>query len=113
MIKRFVAIWKLYDTPVGEMAELLELMVKAGRRCAYDLRHAADDVSLPMRDPKEQAQMWYDRARYWLSVFNPADDGKSYRSRLYHEICDLEMEIERLKRLCVANNIEHGGDTPF
>ena len=79
--------------------ELLELMVKAGRRCAYDLRHAADHIS-----DKELAEIFSDSADYWLTIFNPAQGPKDYRTRMHHEIYTLEMLVNRLSNLA----LEHG-----
>lgn len=88
----------------------LELMTKAGRRCAYDLRHAASCI----HDPAEQ-QLFHDRAYMWLNVFNPGSDGKNYRHRLHIEIDRLETRIEKLVALCEAAGIDvHSDqDIPF
>lgn len=86
----------------NETDELLRLVVKAGRRCAYDLSHCAGGN----REP-EEAQIFHERAQYWLTLFNPADDGKNYRDRLHTEIYNLEREAKRLRKLLIQNNIPH------
>lgn len=99
-------------TPEGAIKEQLSLIVKAARRCAYDLRHAADMI--PFEDTF--SKVFRDRADHWLTVFNPADDGKNYRHRLHYDILDLESEVERLKKLCEAHGISHidvNRDIPF
>lgn len=90
--------------------EQLRLVTKAGRRCAYDLRHAACSVT----DPVEQ-KVYYDRAHMWLRVFNPGNDGKNYRDELHREINRLERHVERLQELCDSHGIDHHSreDIPF
>jgi hypothetical protein len=87
-------------TPEEAMRELLELTIKAARRCAYDLSHASGDV----RDP-ELRQLFARRARHWLSIFNPANGPKDYRHRLHHTIDDLENQVDRLAALCKKHGI--------
>lgn len=97
-------------TPYSEMQELLELMIKAGRRCAYDLKHASDDVSIGVT-----RNFYRTRANMWLTIFNPADAGKDYRSSMHREIFTLECEVKRLKDLCIQNGIDptDGNSLPF
>lgn len=92
--------FKYADTPIVEMAELLELTVEAGRRCTHDLEHCAQDG-----DTKEHRELWYDRVRVWHSVFYPGMDGKNYRTRLFYSISELEHTIEKLVHLCEEHNI--------
>ena len=94
--------WKRAEpTPQGAMTELLELTVKAARRCAYDLAHAADMVKDDHFRP-----IYRDRARHWLKVFNPADGPKDYRARLHYELDMKDMEIERLKSQLMRAGVE-------
>ena len=99
-------------TPEQATRELHDLLVKAGRRCAYDLRHASHEI----RD-RELSEMFADRANHWLSIFNPGNDQKNYRHRLYTIIEELEIRIERLQERCVANNVDisdlQDNDIPF
>lgn len=89
-------------TPEAAQHELMEVLVKAGRRCAYDLRHAADYIS----DNKELRDMMYHRASHWIGVFNPGNDQKNYRQELHSIIENRERIIEKLKERCK----EHGLD---
>jgi hypothetical protein len=89
----------------------MRLTVRAGRRCAHDLAHAADDV----RDA-ETATMWRERAQQWARIFYPAGGPKDYRDELHREIWQQQREVERLRTLCKANNIDPdstGSATPF
>lgn len=99
-------------TPYSEMQELLELMIKSGRRCAYDLSHAASDLSF--KHP-EKADMYGCRANMWLTIFDPAKGGKDYRSSMHREIFQLECEVKRLKDLCIQNGVDptDGNALPF
>jgi hypothetical protein len=89
-------------TPQQAQNEYLELLVKAARRCAYDLAHAAD--SIPRHD--EFHKVFTERAYMWQKVFTPGDDGKNYRHRLHGVIGDLERKIEKLRKRCEDNNID-------
>lgn len=73
-----------------ETRELLELVVRSGRRCAYDLRHAIE--CLGMCD-KESASLFDGRAEHWLTVFDPARGPKDYRTQLHLEIARLEGQL--------------------
>lgn len=75
----------------GEMNELLDLMIKSGRRCAYDLQHSVDLLSTPSLSA-EFIPLLQTRANHWKSVFNPANGPKDYQSKLHSR-------IERLERL--------------
>ncbi len=79
------------DSPEFLQKELFELQTKAGRRCAYDLVHAADGI----RDP-EQRELFRNRAKLWLTIFNPSDGIKDYRNRLHRDIFDLEIKMGKM-----------------
>lgn len=99
------------DAPEKFCQEQLELITKAGRRCAYDLLHAASCI----RNERE-AKIFHERAYMWLNVFNPGDDGKNYRHRLHREIEILEDHVAELQQLCAKHGIDHtktGPDIPF
>ena len=80
-----------------------ELLVKAGRRVTYDLAHCLSEI--PADSPSQE--IFQDRIQHWQSVFNPADVGKNYRSRLWQENARLEDEIARLQRLCAKHGIAY------
>ena len=102
--------------PDSELRELNRLLVKAGRRSAYDLKHAANDLHVMSNLLKqygyenerrlEEHNFYLDRACMWLAIFSPADDGKSYRDRLHQRIYDLEMLIEKYQKLLNELGIE-------
>lgn len=99
----------------AELYELNRLLFKAGRRCAYDLKHAAghlwflgeklrrlgveDDWRIEIYERYEQ------RSEMWLGVFNPGDDQKNYRDRLHDTIDSLETRVERYKELLEKHEI--------
>lgn len=88
-------------TPEQANKELLELTIKAARRCAYDLRHAADEM------PKgEFRDILSGRAVGWLTIFDPTNGPKDYRHRLHRDIVMLEMENERLIELLKSKGID-------
>lgn len=90
-------------TPEDAQVELFELLVKSGRRCAYDLQHAVDHMpSGEFRDMLER------RAGFWKTVFNPASGMKDYRHKLHCDIDELEMRVAGLLRLCKENGIDPG-----
>jgi hypothetical protein len=100
-------------SPEAAQREQVELLVKAGRRCAYDLRHAADLIT----NDSKFAKIFYDRANLWEKVFNPADDGKNYRHHLHNVIESLESRVEKLEKRCVDNGVDISdlidNDIPF
>lgn len=100
-LRQRLALW-LDPTPERIQHEQIELIVKAGRRCAHDLMHAASYIAA-----EEEQGLFHDQAHYWLTVFYPGGDGKDYRTRLHHE-------IERLHGLCLKNGIDpRDPDIPF
>ena len=74
--------------------ELLELMIKVGRRCAHDLAHAADDI----KDPKWH-KIYRERSDAYLAIFYPDSGPKNYRAKLHEEIDKLECILNTLCRL--------------
>lgn len=117
MISRLIAIWRHWDTPMGDLAEINHLPIKAGRRCSYDLAHAASTIGFdkPFIGGLNASQFYHERAQMWEGAFNPGDDGKNYRDRLHMEIWNLEMKVERLEQLCKEHGIEtlDKDDPPF
>ena len=110
MIAAISRWWIIRRMPVDHLRQLNTLLVMAGRRAAYDLLHAADDIVTlpePTKRQLDHATMWRARGRTWLSVFNPADGGKNYLTEMHHDLRKQKREIERLRRLCAAHNIDH------
>jgi len=100
--------WRLRGTPRDHLVEIYALTVLAARRCAYDLRHASEEIpedSLLGRD------YYHDRASHWLQIFQP-DGGKRYRHELHHEIDRLEMRISDLQRRLREAGLDDG-EEPF
>jgi len=104
------------NSPISivEYIEINRLLIKAGRRCAYDLKHAAGSIFYACpRDKwaneksraKDDYEIYQRRSSMWLDIFNPADDGKHYRDRLHHSIDDAERKLEIAIELLKANNI--------
>jgi len=83
-----------YQDPQQIQAELLELITKAGRRCAYDLRHAADLCA-----DRAVGEEFRERADMWLKIFNPANGPKDYRNKFHHEIYALERRLHQMAEL--------------
>lgn len=96
--------WKKAPAPLDVLAEQLEVVIKAGRRCAYDLKHAASDVNDP-----EMRRIFSSRADTWLTIFAPVDGPKDYVSRLNREINQLQRDIRALK----AEAKKHGLDFDY
>jgi len=101
--------WKWRNTSYSDMAEIHELIVKAARRCAYDLKHAANDLSFT-KEPF--ADEYLARADMWLDIFAPGGD-KNYRHRLHRDISLLEMQIGTYQKLLADHGIEDPGTIPF
>jgi len=89
--------------------ELLELIVKAGRRCAYDLDHAAGMIH---GDPYWRNKLG-ERAKYWLTIFDPADGPKDYQSRLMNRAEMAEYRLEKALALLDKHKIDHDIVMPF
>lgn len=83
--------------------ELFELIVKAGRRCAYDLDHAAGMI---LHDPYFRNKLG-ERAKYWLTIFDPADGPKDYQSRLMNRAETAEYRLEKALALLDKHKIDH------
>lgn len=92
------------EEPRDIAREIHALTVLAARRCAYDLKHAAQDLGGPAGD------LYLERAGMWLDIFNPTDGPKQYRHSLHNEIFHLECQVDRLKKLLEDNGIEDPDD---
>lgn len=84
--------------------ELNRLLIKAGRRCAYDLAHASAG-----QRRVEEGELFHQRSQMWLGIFDAGDDGKNYRDRLHHTIDHLESKVENYRKFLSDKNI----DDPF
>lgn len=86
-----------HDDILEAQKELIDVLTNAARRCAYDLRHAADSCN-----DKFFADFYNERADHWLSIFNPVDGPKHYVSRLHAEMTNLHKDIVKLKAICIT-----------
>lgn len=84
-----------------ELFEQYALILKAARRCAYDLAHASSDLWFATR----KENIYHERHQMWLEIFEPTG-AKDYRHKLHLEIDNLEYEIKRLQKVCTENNID-------
>ena len=73
------------------LLEQYTLVLKAARRCAYDLGHAASECK-----DRDMGKLYHARHNMWLEIFSPTG-GKDYRHDLHRQIAQLEREIEDLK----------------
>lgn len=87
--------------------EQVELITKAGRRCAHDLLHAASFIYL---EPEHTE--FRERAHMWLECFYPGRDGKNYRQRLHQQIAERDTYIEKLEALLAEAGIKHNHNDP-
>lgn len=117
MFTRLRMWWHLRCTPVSELKLLNNLLANSGRRVTYDLKHSVDTIYTLIQYLKRynvtasrafesELEIFRTRADHWLSVFNPASEGKSYNTTFNRMIQDLEKEVERLETLCIENNID-------
>lgn len=97
-------------SPEAAQREIYELIVKAGRRCAYDLAHAAGEI-----DDREMSKHFHARSHMWLDVFYMEDGGKQYRHKLHHIISMQDMVINRYRELAKEHglNNDFDGELPF
>lgn len=97
----FTKLFHKKDLPEDHIWSHYLIMLKSARRCAYDLRHAADLIG----DDGEGID-WNERAEHWLRIFAPGGV-KDYRQEMQMEIMFLEMEIQDHVRKLEANGIPY------
>lgn len=101
------------DNPLEDQCiiqkEMLELVIKAGRRLMHDFKHMLDEV------PNNNAfkDTYQQRAKIWENIFYPDNGPKNYRSSLHQEIMRLEFELKRTKDLLKKHGIDSTEDLPF
>lgn len=76
------------------------MLTKMARRCAYDLDHAAGEMSDP-----DKMKFFCQRSRMWLSIFAP-DGVKDYRHKTHIDIMRLECRVDILRAFCVQNGLD-------
>ena len=94
------------DENVEEMheiaGELVSLSIKAGRRIAYDLRHAVDEIP----EGNSRKKRYRERSDYFLELFSIDSGIKDYRHSLQQENMLLEMRNESMLELLKENNVD-------
>lgn len=106
-------VLKFLRSPVDRSyIETHEMLLRCARRCAYDLRHATDEISrlasyAGPRADKDLLLMYRERSDHWVSLFATGNAMKDYRLELEREITKRDLEIARLQRLCEVNDIAH------
>lgn len=86
---------------LSDTIEILELTIRAARRCAYDLKHAAEMVK-----DKYFTDIFRDNAQHYVKLFQSGNECKDYRHRLHRTISEHEITIERLRKVLEENKIE-------
>ena len=98
----YIVCWKHRKYTRFEMFEQYVLILKAARRCAYDLGHASSEIK---HNDNFGSDFYWEQHEGWLDIFSPTG-AKDYRHKLHQQIDNREYEIERLKKLCVKNGID-------
>jgi hypothetical protein len=98
MIQRLYLWWKFRDETFRSLAESYLILLKSARRCAYDLRHAADAIPAGYYN-----DIFDERSRSWVKLF-AADGIKDYRLEMHRDIDALRREVDALR----AELLEHG-----
>ncbi len=102
LLKTWYFRWRNRDQTPRAMAEMYLILLYSARRCAYDLRHAAD--ALP-ESLSEVSRLFHDRSHWWLKLFAP-DQIKEYRHDMQRQIEKLEHEVFKLRAELRSHNIE-------
>jgi hypothetical protein len=101
MYCRRLWLWWLYrNQATGSLAESHLILLKSARRCAYDLRHAQDNIQ-----DKWCREKFDRRATFWLEIFSPTGV-KDYRLEMITQIEKLEYEVFCLRRELAEHGIE-------
>jgi len=104
ILRRTRAWLRMWSSPDLDYREDYETLVRLARRCAYDLRHAADDV------PRENWMNWAARANSWVSLFAKGNPGKDYRLQLQLDLSSATDDAKRLIALCRERGVEVPAD---
>jgi hypothetical protein len=91
--KKLYLRWVYRDQSKNALANSYLILLKSARRCAYDLRHATDNI------PSEHwtYQTFKDRSSFWLEIFSPTGV-KDYRLAMIGQIEKLESEVKELRK---------------
>lgn len=99
----------LGGTADAHIIETHDLVIRSARRCAYDLAHALDLVTLDKWNQDIVASLRA-KQRLWIGIFASGNTAKDYRSELHQALRKSELEIERLRKLLKDNGIEDLAD---
>lgn len=82
------------DLRKDHLADLLEIAIKAGRRCTHDMAHCVSYLESDAVRSHAQAQ-----SSAWRNVFYSSQENKMYLNKHHRQIMTHDMEISRLTRL--------------
>ncbi|MEG0868723.1 MAG: hypothetical protein RSD49_17510 [Hafnia sp.] len=82
------------DLSTDHLADLLEIAIKSGRRCAHDMAHCESYMDTNVMSSKIGRQ-----ACAWRNVFYSSQETKSYLNKHHRRIMKNSVEISRLTRL--------------
>lgn len=92
------------DAAFEELMEAHNILIRAARRCAYDLRHAAALIDKDhWSDLKQHLRR---NAEHWVALFQSGNSVKDYQIQLHHEIEIRDRKILELKNLLRENGID-------
>lgn len=82
------------DLSADHLADLLEIAIKAGRRCTHDMDHCVSYLKADAARSHAQAQ-----STAWRNVFYSSQEYKMYLNKHHRQIMAHDTEISRLTRL--------------
>ncbi|AAL83097.1 hypothetical protein fnug_230 [Pseudomonas phage fnug] len=109
LFNKVIRYFKRRRCNTSELIEINELILKAARRQNYDLGHLISYLG-DGNDPKfiDFIKKEYSEIHaYYNSVFNPADFGKNYKTKLHSDLLEAETKLNKFKELCKKHNIDY------
>lgn len=96
----------LHDT-----IETLEITIRTARRCAYDLKHCSDALVCSERHGRhhrddETAQMFRERADFYVRLFQNGNSMKDYRLKLHGDLDDANDTITKLRAILAEHKLD-------
>lgn len=95
----------------NDTVETLELTVRSARRCAYDLKHCADSLTVRGGRDKEMAAIFSERAEFFVKLFQSGNSMKDYRHRLHNQIAELEAKVQTQRKLLAEHDLTDPTET--
>lgn len=108
-LNRVIRYFKRRLSNKSELIEINELILKAARRQNYDLGHLINYLG-EGHDPDFIAFLKKEYSEihtYYNFVFNPADYGKNYKTKLHFDLLEAENKLDQFKELCEKHNIDY------